>query len=63
MRVKKPGNLSGHRAQNFLPVAVELDHAEHDRCDKGKGEIRRQYAQPVDESHGNAPLVHVTCPH
>ena len=48
---------------NFLPVAVELDHAEHDRRDKGEGDIRRQYAQPVDESHGDAPLVYVTCPH
>jgi hypothetical protein len=58
--MKKPGGLSGHRARNFLLVAVELDHAEHDRCDKGKGEIRRQYAQLVDESHGDAPLVYVT---
>jgi hypothetical protein len=34
-----------------------LDHAKNDGTDKGKGEIRRQYAQPVDESHGKAPLV------
>ena len=50
----------------FLPglktrYAVELvDHAKHDRANKGKGEICSQYAQPVDESHGNAPLVYVT---
>jgi hypothetical protein len=39
---------------------VRLDQAENDCADEGKGEIRRQYAQPVDESHGKAPLVYVT---
>ena len=46
-----------------LGYAVELvDHAKHDRANKGKGEIRGQHTQPVDESHGKAPLVCVTCP-
>jgi hypothetical protein len=37
-----------------------LNHAKHDGADKGEGQIRRPYAQPVDESHGTSPLVHVT---
>jgi len=58
-RTKKARQSRDHRAFETLH-AVELDHAKHDRPDKGKGEIRRQHAQPVDESHGNAPLVYVT---
>jgi hypothetical protein len=37
-----------------------LDHAEYDGTDKREGDIGGDHAQPVDESHGNAPLVYVT---
>jgi hypothetical protein len=37
-----------------------LDHAEYDGTDKGEGDICGDHAQPIDESHGNAPLVYVT---
>ena len=37
-----------------------LDNPEHDRAEEGQGEIRGQHTQPVDESHGKAPLVYVT---
>jgi len=58
-RKEKARRSQDHRAFKSFQ-AVELDHAQHDRADKGKGEISSQYAQPVDESHGKAPLVYVT---
>src|SRR6266481_32886 len=36
-----------------------LEHAEHDGADKGECDIGGNNAQSADESHGNAPLVHV----
>jgi hypothetical protein len=59
---KKPDGLSTTGLSKPIRVA-KLNRTQHDRGNEGKGQIRRQYAQPVDESHGNAPLVYVTCPH
>ena len=37
-----------------------LDDAEHDGSDEGERDIRGDYAQSADESHGHSsPLVHV----
>jgi hypothetical protein len=32
-----------------------LEHAQHDRADKGEGDTRGNYAQSADESHGKTP--------
>ena len=61
--MKKPGGLLDHRAFETFTRARSrqyLDDTEYDGADKGEGEIGRPHTQPVDESHGNAPLVHVT---
>jgi hypothetical protein len=34
-----------------------LDHAEHDRADKGHGEVRGDYAQSPGECHEVAPSM------
>jgi hypothetical protein len=58
--MKKPGGLietTGPKHLRGRACYFALDHTEYDGADEGKGEIRRQYAQPVDESHGKAPFV------
>jgi hypothetical protein len=59
---KSPAAFRPPGSPKSIRVA-RLDHAENDCADEGKGEIRRQYAQPVDESHGKAPLGLRHCPH
>ena len=52
----------GHRAScSRLASSLDasLEHAEHNGADEGEGDIRGNNAQSADESHGNAPLVHV----
>jgi len=39
---------------------MSLEHAKHDRANKGKGDVRGHDAQSMDErtkGHGNAPKV------
>jgi hypothetical protein len=31
------------------------EHAKHDGADKGEGDIRGDYIQPIDQGHRNAP--------
>jgi hypothetical protein len=38
-------------------IITRLDHSKDNGADEGNGKIRRQYAEPVDESHGKAPCV------
>jgi hypothetical protein len=35
-----------------------LEHAEHDRADKGECDIRGNNAQSADEGHRKSPVVH-----
>ncbi len=36
---------------------MRLDDAEHDRTDKGDGNIGRHHAELADESHGKSPWL------
>ena len=47
------------RLKFLVMMCGALEHAEHDRADKSDCDIRGNNAQSADESHGNAPLVHV----
>src|SRR5207245_195026 len=57
--MKTPGGRSTGRVVYDWPGSSSLEHAEHNGADKGEGDIRGYNAQSADESHGNAPLVHV----
>jgi hypothetical protein len=50
---KPPGAIK------FRVVRAVLEHAKHDRANKGECDIRGNNAQSVDESHGETSLVHV----
>ena len=56
--MKKPGGPCG--TTGLSKHLRALDHAKDNGADKGEGQIGRPHAQPVDESHGKAPLVYVT---
>ena len=59
-RPKRPAAEGVQFAGHCKPYICEvLDHAQHDRADKGECEIRGNDAQPADESHGKPPLGHV----
>jgi len=49
--MKKPGGATRHRAFK-TPAAASSENAEHDRADKGKGDIRGDHTQPVGHCHG-----------
>jgi hypothetical protein len=59
--MKTPGGpATGRVVQDWLQAWMRsLDHSEHNGADEGEGDIRGYNAQFADESHGNAPLVHV----
>src|SRR5581483_1202131 len=54
--MKKPGGATRHRAFKTPPLKLLLppasENAEHDRADKGKGDIRGDHTQPVGHGHG-----------
>ena len=59
--MKKPGCrkiLAAGRCEISVLREV-LEHAEHDRANKGDCDIRGNNAQSADESHGKTSLVHV----
>jgi hypothetical protein len=43
----------------FSVLREVLEHAEHDRANKGQGDIRGNNAQSVDQSHEKTSLVHI----
>lgn len=50
-----PGLLAKADARPDCCGRALLEHPEHDRADKGEGEIGGHYAEFVDESHGKPP--------
>ena len=56
--MKTPGGRATGRGVQIWTGG--LDDAEHDGPDEGERDIRGDYTQSADESHGNiSPLVHV----
>ena len=56
--MKTPGGKATGRGVQIWTGS--LDDAEHDGSDEGERDIRGDYTQPADESHGHSsPLVHV----
>jgi hypothetical protein len=61
-RAKTPGGWNDQTAGAENSNVEALDHAEHDRADKGERDIGGNNAQFADESHGKPPLVYVATP-
>ena len=59
--MKKPGcwNLPAAGRREISVMREVLEHAEHDRANKGDCDIRGNNAQSADQSHGKTSLVHV----
>ena len=59
--MKTPGcwNLPAAGRRKFRLCVRILEHAEHDRANKGDCDIRGNNAQSADQSHEKTSLVHV----
>ena len=56
--MKKPGGWDGsNRRAQCKKLGLRLDHAQHDRADKGESNIGGNNAQSADDSHGNSPWL------